>query len=196
MDYSNKRNPQEKQFHIEPTPTQEKFVFSDKKFSCFSGGWGNGKTTAGCLRSLVLSSYPNNFGLVGRLTYPELRDTTRRSFFEICPPDFYDPSEGGEWRISENHLKFKNGSEIIFRHLDQVSEKELLSLNLGWFYIDQAEEVSEQIFLILQSRLRLNTVPNRYGFVTCNPEPGNWIYRRFKKPQEENRLPKDRKSVV
>lgn len=178
-------------FRITPTDKQVDFITSDKKFTCYSGGFGNGKTFGGCLRGMILSQQPNNFGLVGRLTYPELRDTTRRSFFEVCPPDLYDPKRGGEWRKSENHLKLVNGSEIIFRHLDQVSEKELLSLNLGWFYIDQAEEVSEQVFLILQSRLRLNTVNRRYGFITCNPEPGNWIYHKFKRPKDEGLIHKD-----
>lgn len=178
-------------FKISPSPKQTDFILSDKRFTCYSGGFGNGKTTAGCLKGLLLSSMPGNFGLIGRLTYPELRDTTRKSFFELCPPEYYEPANGGEWKRSENYLKLVNGSEIIFRHMDDISEKELLSLNLGWFYIDQAEEVGEKVFMILQSRLRLNRVPNRFGFVTCNPEPGNWIYQKFKKPKDENRLQPD-----
>jgi len=179
-------------FSITPTPKQAEFITTDVKFSCYSGGYGNGKTTAGCLRSLLLSSgMPNNFGLIGRLTYPTLRDTTRRSFFELCPPEYYAAENGGEWRRSENHLKFTNGSEIIFRHMDQISEQELKSLNLGWFYIDQAEEVPESVFMVLQSRLRLMAVPNRFGFVTCNPEPGNWLFHKFKKPHDEGKLHHD-----
>ena len=172
---------------IEPTPKQTEFITSDAKFGCFSGGFGSGKTMAGCLRSLLLSQYPGNFGLIGRLTYPELRDTTRKTFFEVCPPEYYDEANGGQWKPSENYLRLINGSEIIFRHLDNVSEKELLSLNLGWFFIDQAEEVGERVFQILTSRLRLNTVPNRFGFVVCNPEPGTWIDYRFRKPILEDK---------
>lgn len=168
--------------HIEPTPKQTEFITSTDKFSCFSGGFGSGKTIAGCLRGLLLSQYPGNFGLIGRLTYPELRDTTRKTFFDICPPEYYEEANGGQWKPSENYLRLINGSEIIFRHLDNVSEKELLSLNLGWFFIDQAEEVGERVFQILQSRLRLNTIPNRFGFVVCNPEPGTWIDDKFRKP--------------
>lgn len=170
---------------FEPTPKQAKFIVSQAKFTCFSGGFGSGKTISGCMRALLLSQSPGNFGLIGRSTYPELRDTTRRTFFEVCPEEYFEESNGGAWRPSENHLRLVNGSEIIFRHLDSVSEKELLSLNLGWFFIDQAEEIGERVFQILQSRLRLNTVPNRYGFIVCNPEPGNWIYGKFVKPQEE-----------
>lgn len=172
---------------IEPTSKQSEFITSTAKYACYSGGYGSGKTYAGCLRSLLLSQYPGNFGLVGRNYYAELRDTTRRTFFEICPPEFYDESHGGQWKQSENHLKFVNGSEIIFRHLDSITEKELLSLNLGFFFIDQAEEIDENVFRVLQSRLRLNVVPNRYGFIICNPEPGNWIDQTFRKPILENK---------
>ncbi len=179
----------EDRFRITPNPKQADFITSKAQFSCFSGGFGNGKTTAGCLRGLLLSGMKGNLGLVGRLTYPELRDTTRRTFFDLCPPEYYDPAQGGEWRKSENLLRLTNGSEIMFRHLDSISEKELLSLNLGWFFIDQAEEIDEQIYLILQSRIRLTKVPNRFGFIACNPEPGNWIYHRFKQPKDEGTLP-------
>ena len=169
--------------NIEPTPKQTEFITSNTQFTCFSGGYGAGKTMAGCLRGLLLSQMKGNFGLIGRLSYPELRDTTRRTFFEICPPEYYDPANGGQWKPSDNALKLINGSEIIFRHLDTVSEAELRSLNLGWFYIDQAEEIGERVFQVLQSRLRLNTVPNRYGFITCNPASGTWIFNKWKKPQ-------------
>lgn len=167
---------------LEPTPKQSEFITATSRFTCFAGGFGSGKTFAGCMRALLLSQYPGNVGLIGRLTYPELRDTTRKAFFDICPPEFYDESQGGQWKPSENSLRLINGSEIIFRHLDNVSEKELLSLNIGWFFIDQAEEVGEKVFQTLQSRLRLNTVPNRYGFIVCNPEPGNWIDKKFRQP--------------
>ena len=180
--------PPSMQNQIEPTPKQEEFITSTAKFTCMSGGFGSGKTMAGCLRGLLLSQLaPGNFGLVGRNTYVELRDTTRRTFFEICPEEYYEAANGGQWKPSENHLKLINGSEIIFRHLDTISEKELLSLNLGWFYIDQAEEIGQRVFQILTSRLRMNTVGNRYGFITCNPEPGSWIDEQFRKPGLEGK---------
>jgi intein/homing endonuclease len=124
-------------------------------------------------------------------TYPELRSTTRKTFFEVCPAEYYDEANGGQWKPSENYLRLINGSEIMFMHLDTVSEKELLSLNIGWFFIDQAEEIGERVFQVLTSRLRLNTVPARYGFIACNPEPGSWIYDSFKKPFDEGRELKD-----
>lgn len=174
-------------FEIKPTPKQIEFITSPSKFTCFSGGFGSGKTFAGCVRALYLSQYPGNVGLIGRLTYPTLRNTTRKTFFEVCPPEFYDERQGGRWSPTENHLRLTNGSEILFMHMDTMSEKELLSLNIGWFFVDQAEEISLNVFRILQSRLRLARVPNRFGFISCNPEPGSWIYDQFKKPTLEGK---------
>jgi phage terminase large subunit len=179
------------QFKIELTQKQEQFVLTPARFACMSGGYGSGKSYAGCLRGLILSQFPKNVGLIGRLSYPELRDTTRKTFFDLCPVEWYDEKRGGRWSPTENHLTLINGSEILFRHLDTVSEAELKSLNIGWFFIDQAEEIGLPIWHVLQSRLRLNTVPNRYGFVSCNPEPGSWIEDIFKRPFDEGTLPKD-----
>lgn len=178
-------------FKIEPTDKQSSFMTHTQRYGCMSGGYGSGKTYAGCLRSLILSQYPKNVGLIGRLTYRELNDTTRKTFFELCPPEYYDEKQGGRWSPTENNLRLVNGSEILFRHLDTVSEAELKSLNLGWFFIDQAEEIGLPVWRVLQSRLRLNRVPNRFGFISCNPEPGSWIEDIFKKPFDENTLDSD-----
>lgn len=176
---------------VKPTLKQESFITASARFACYSGAFGGGKTYSGCLRGLLLSQYPNNFGLIGRSTYPELRDSTRKTFFELCPPEYYDEKQGGRWSPTENHLRLINGSEIIFRHLDSIAEKELLSMNLGWFFIDQAEEIGINVWRILQSRLRLNRVPNRFGFIACNPEPGHWIEKVFKNPYDLGTLGKD-----
>ena len=167
---------------------QKKFLLDNHPYELFSGGFGSGKTVALVLKAILLSQMmPGNFGLIGRLTYPELRDTTQKTFFDFCPPDWYSQEHGGVWNKSENYLKLYNGSEIIFRHLDTISEKELLSLNLGWFGIDQAEETSESIFQILQSRLRKNEIERRYGFLICNPSGHNWLWHRFH-PESKDRM--------
>ena len=147
------------------------------------GGVGSGKTRAGCHEALHLSlKYPKNFGLIGTQTYPQLRDTTRRTFFEICPDELIE-----DWHKSENLLTFINGSEIIFRSLDQFSK--FKSLNLGWFYIDEGTDVPESVFKMLQSRLRLN-VPVHRGFITTNPDAfSNWVYVRFvEKPTDQYKV--------
>lgn len=162
-------------------PIQDAFIFSNARFCAFFGGFGNGKTLAGCIKALRLSAEcPGNVGIIGRLSQPQLRSTTRKTFFELlgCNEDTIAAHPFvAKFNKVENLLRFSNGSEILFRHLDSPSD--LLSLNLGWFYMDQAEEISENLFLIFQSRLRLDSVPLRQGFLTGNPEGHNWIWRRF-----------------
>jgi len=161
--------------------SQDEFIFSNARFCAFFGGFGNGKTLAGCIKALRLSTeHPGNVGIIGRFSQPQLRATTRKTFFELlgCNEDTIAAHPMvKKFNKVENFLRFYNGSEIFFRHLDSPSD--LLSLNLGWFYVDQAEEISENLFLILQSRLRLEGVPLRQGFLTGNPEGRNWIWRRF-----------------
>ena len=94
-------------------------------------------------------------------------------------------------------LRFKEqygGSEILYGDL----KEDLVGPNLGWFWIDQAEEVEEQRWNALVGRLRKQTMllkpdgqPLRhpdgtplyaptYGLATFNPEGrSHWIWRFF-----------------
>jgi hypothetical protein len=54
------------------------------------------------------------------------------------------------------------------------------SLNLGFFGIDEATEVSESMYLMLATRLRRAGIPQKFrkALITANPEAG-WVKRRF-----------------
>ena len=153
------------------------FINSEDRFVLYSGGVGSGKTLAGCYRALKLSlTYDNNVGLIGTQTDWQLISTTMQTFFEII--------NGLEYKQINDHLKsygkiiFKNGSRIHYKSLDD--ESKLRSLNLGWFYIDEATTVKKSVWDMLTSRLRLNTVDKHYGFLTTNPDSKyHWIYREF-----------------
>jgi hypothetical protein len=188
------------------TSIQQDFVFCKDEVSAFYGGIGNGKTLAACLRVLMLSDmYPGNRILVGRLTYPELRDTTQKQLIEIVQKRNGGTLEPGPYVQSYNKndglLVLRNGSEILFRYLE--NEQSILSLNLGAFYVDQAEFVKEEIFTHLLGRLRLwgqesvkefkrkyRRTPRHFAFITGNPAPG-WVYRRFKLKRTDDAKPLD-----
>ena len=144
----------------------------------YSGGFGSGKTSLMCLKTQILSSIPNNFGIIARRTYPDLKDSTRKTFFEILRPDWIR-----YWKESENALTLKNGSGILFRHFENGQIR--VGPNIGWFFIDQAEEAEEEIFLALQGRLR-RKVPlpgggfaRNFGFLAMNPNGEDWQHRLF-----------------
>lgn len=170
-------------------PSQEKFWKSTKKYVLFSGGFGCGKSLMLCLKAVDLAlKYPKNYILMGRLTYPELRDTTIKDFLSIVPPEYYDA-----FLKAEQKILFHNGSEIIFRHLDTIAESEVKSLNLGAFFIDQAEEVPKEVFYGLRGRLRRkikdvdgNEHPEDLrGYLSCNPAL-TWLFAEFKQnPQDD-----------
>ncbi len=157
---------------------QKLFLKCDEQVIAFFGGIGNGKTFAGIAKALMRVINPDNppqLGMIARQTYPELRDSTQRTFFELCHLMGLLPEVHYEYRKQENRVKFLNGHEIIFRSLDDPAK--LLSINLGWFYIDQAEEVSEEVFLTLLGRLRAVEKPQCW--ITGNPLGHNWIWHRF-----------------
>lgn len=140
-----------------------------------SGGFRSGKTTVACIKLIVQHlTQPKNRVLIGRLTYPELRDTTQKTFFNLLPQ---------EWILnfnkSEGVLTLKNGTEVLFRHLDTTSEEELKGLELGAAFIDQVEEISEDVYLILKSRLNMPHVASRQLLMSCNPLLF-WGYKYFK----------------
>lgn len=163
-------------------PHQKSFALAKEKYVGLFGGVGNGKTSIACRKIIEKATvYPNNFLLVGRLTYPELRDSTREVFLSVLRgdkdnPPLYPP-EAYSFNKSENSVTFWDKSVVVFRHLDDP--RGLLGPNLGGFYIDQAEEVDEESFKILQSRLRRPNVGIAQGYITGNPRGHNWIYYTF-----------------
>lgn len=169
------------QFFKQPNDSQKLIIGSTAKEILCGGAFGAGKTL-GCLIKgiLICKHYPNSTGFIARETYPQLKDTVRKQFLEWVPPQWgkfiKTDGPGGTYY-------FTNGSEILFRHFDKMSEKDLKSLNLSWAFIDQGEDVPEATYLVLLSRLRQPTVPKTQVFMTANPKPG-WLKRRFIDPEE------------
>lgn len=151
--------------------TQRRFLTNLYNQSFFFGGFGNGKSSALCRREILLAhKYPKTLGLLGRATYPELRDSTVRTFLEVCPPEIIK-----SYNRTEGILQYRNGSELIMRAFDDP--RKVLSLNLARISIDQIEEISEELYLQLLGRLRDPVC--RFFSGVGNPEPG-WVKSRIK----------------
>lgn len=147
-----------------------------------SGGFRAGKTVIACIKLIVKHlTQKNNRVLIGRLTYPELRDSTQKTFFSLLPPEWIK-----SWNKTDNLLTLRNGTEVLFRHLDTTSEEELKGMELGAAFIDQVEEISEEVYLILKSRLNIRHVEHRQLIMTCNPLLF-WGYKYFKQEFDSER---------
>jgi phage terminase large subunit len=164
----------EERREIRLKPHQDDLIYSTAPFPALGGGWGNGKTLAGCARAWMLSNEsPGNLGVIARKHFTDLKDSTLADFMALFGASVR--FKGGQ----RPECTLANGSKILFRHADKLGS--LTNLNLGWFWIDQAEEVTEDAFLFLRGRLRRKAAKRRSGYVTFNMEGHNWIWRTWLK---------------
>lgn len=147
---------------------QADFIRSDARYPAYVAAWGTGKTTAAIGRVMRACEYPNNLGLIGRQEFTDLKDSTIKDFQDYT----------GLMVNSAREVVLPNGSIIMFRHLEEMNN--IQNINLGWFWIEQAEELdTDEIFFKLHGRLRRN-VAKRSGFITANTNGHNWIYKLWK----------------
>lgn len=176
-------------------PTQSAFFHDwENRFQAYGGGLGNGKTSAIIGKAFYLSTcFPRNRGYIGRWDGKELIQTTMSEFFNAIPASMFETHNK-----AMGYIKFKRqygGSEIYYGDLKEA--RGLKNINLGWFIVDQAEELDEERWNLLVSRLRKQTVlyhnnqPLRrqdgsviiaptYGIAAFNPEgTASYLYRFF-----------------
>ena len=163
-----------------PGETQLDFINDMAKETVFAGGVGSGKTLSGAFKALVLShAFPGTVGLVGRQTYRALEDTTKKVMVygddkpAVIPPELVEHKSE-----AENRWVLKCGSEILFRSLESHNIEKLLSLNLGWVYVDELTETTMRLWLTLLGRLR-HPVGPRIAWGTTNPNGHDWVWKRF-----------------
>ena len=173
-----------------PNPGQREFVFNNAKHILMAGGVRAGKTVAACWKVLMLARmFPNNLILVGRETYPSLRDTTLATLNDLIDELGWRVI----WKAAEQCLVFPNKSKILLRYLDGYSPR--MGLSLGNFMVDQIEDIREDVFQTLLTRLDRQLIPtdepqfrdlvSAYGqswqrttFHTANPTAeDHWIYK-------------------
>ena len=165
-----------------PLPKQQLFMDlasqpGTPKYIRYCGGIGSGKTLIGCIQVILWAvQHPGDY-LVARQFLPELKITTYKTFKDICPPALI-----AEERVADGIIRLKTVakgkvSNIIFRGLDEPDK--LRSLNLSGFYIDEANQVSEAAFMLLQGRLRGPGL--RKGIMTMNSGGHDWSWRWFVK---------------
>lgn len=81
---------------------------------------------------------------------------------------------------SEGVMTFPTGSTISFKGLDDPQK--IRSLNLDYVYVEQAEEISKDVFNELESRVRGKASMKDYGqllLVITPSTKAHWIYKRF-----------------
>ncbi len=167
---------------------QKEFLESDARFIYYCGGFGSGKTL--CLAHKIIRGSLENPGAVSLMasaTYPMLRDTVLRTFLEETTllQKAFDEAGAGvklirEFNRGELRIVFFNGSVVLFRSCD--SPEKFKSLNLDFVGLDEPTDVSEDVFRMLQGRLRGRHARNQRHFLAMSGNPGSrlhWLYGLF-----------------
>jgi hypothetical protein len=184
---------------------QAEFINITKRHAGFSGGYGNGKSYAASLKAVMrLATFPKYRVAICRYSTVDLKRSTMSTFFKVCPADLYDPHRGGGRADSLNYTKLINGSEIFWMHLDDADEQTVRGLEVNMVIVDQAEEISENMYNHLSARVgrwdeaivpqhMLDANPNwprnpvtdkpmvpAQMLILCNPDSElHWIYKRY-----------------
>ena len=137
--------------NVSSKPYQSGFLTSLERFPAMIAGWGTGKTMCAILKGRINSrAFKNNLGLIVRKNFTDLRDSTLKDF------ELYT---GIKVPQHTKEIVDENGSVTMFRHGDELSG--LQNVNLGWAYIEQAEEFdSDDTFGMLRGRLRRKLEPD------------------------------------
>lgn len=160
------------------------------------GAMGSGKTYALCDEAIAVAlEQPGSRLVISRWTIPALRDTTEAVFAERIPPELW---AAGEVRRSGGHVErfiFPNGSIVLFRPLDDWKKQR--SQNVAFWFVDEADEIDEETWDGLSTRVRQRdptAEARRLGYtgeitrrgmaLACNPAGHNWIYHRFIDPEK------------
>jgi len=165
-----------------PTPKQDLFhrlinhhdPLKRRKHVVFAGGFGTGKTDALVVEALAQTLLiPGNLGLIGRKTIDSFRKSTLETLLRLAPPGSII-----RHNKTEHEIEFVNKSKIVYMQLDAGRDAvdRIKSMNLGWFAIDQLEEIDQEVYLSAQGRLRRKGA-NRCDFHTVNPAGHDWIWR-------------------
>lgn len=164
-----------------PAPHQQAFHDSDAVFRLMKGGYGSGKSFACCKEVMKLATQEGgNLIVVGRKHLTVLRETTMRTFDAALAPVRDKLLVEFNQTRQLYTLKAEDGGESQIQFMDMDDPQKLRSLEIGAFFVDEASEISEDVFVTLISRMRLKGVTRRAGILASNPAmKSHWLYKRF-----------------
>lgn len=187
------------------------------KYILYSGAFGAGKTLLMCHAAIqTCINNPKAFVMFGAQTIPMIRDTVIRTFLnemdlyqETLKNNGIDLKLEKKWRPSINEYRFFNDSTLIFRSCDKPSK--FKSMNFDAVLLDEPVDIPEDIFLMLQGRIRADNIKkpdiiredyekmkadpdvkpevysHRYIAMAGNPAGRmNWVYQFFFEQAPEN----------
>jgi hypothetical protein len=197
-----------------PFPVHAPFHATNAREKAAIGAVGSGKTIALVADCLIhCLEQPGSVAMLCRQTVASLRDTTEAEFVNLIsqpPPDYNGDEEDlvtlydlCEVRRGGGHIDkifLPNGSEVRFRSLDDW--RKLMSYNVSYVGIDEANETDAETYINLMSRLRqfqptararrkgtkwVRSQVRQQMAIACNPDGHNWVWEYFVHAPTEQR---------
>lgn len=158
---------------------QWKFFESRKRYTCYGGARGGGKSWATRVKAgLGALQYPGIRILILRREYGDMEGTLISPLLAMLPAEIYT------YNKSDHMITFLNGSKIKFGNMPGYSaavQGKYQGQEYEWLFIDEATQFLETEFRGLDAIVRgANKIPKRI-YLTCNPGgPGHsWVKRLF-----------------
>lgn len=159
---------------------QWRFFHSKKKYTCYGGARGGGKSWAIQRKALLgaVKEYPGIRILIIRREYGDMENSLISPMLKILPADLY------KYNKSDHMLTFDNGSTIKFGNMPGYGaavQGKYQGQEYDWLFIDEATQFTETEFRGLCAIVRgANKIPKRV-YLTCNPGGVGhfWVKRIF-----------------
>jgi PBSX family phage terminase large subunit len=161
-------------------PHQKLFLGRPERNAAFVGGMGSGKSFVLCMLAILNAMRePDGFSLIARLNYPALINSTMKIFLELVEERW------GDFQPTARTFRFVNGHTIVFHHLDISDPKvagPIKSMNLSAAFIDEATEISQDIYLLVDGRVRRKVQHLNMVRLASNPAGHDWVWRMYFDP--------------
>lgn len=167
--------------YYDPKPKQAEAHRCRARYLLFGGAMGGGKSFWLCAEAIRNAmKYSGNRLVLVRKELSVARRTIVVTFFSICPPEII-----ASYNQTSLEVTFINGSKLYFIEADIRRDpllNKLKGLEIGWFGIDEANEVGKDVYDLLKTRLRWvlpnGATPRYEGRLTSNPE-NCWLIPTF-----------------
>jgi len=177
-------------------PKQKLILETTKRFPFYAGGFGSGKTLLGCHKVIKeCLENPRSVWLCASQTFPQCRDTVLVTFLQevaLIQKHFDDAGISmklvKDYNKTELRITFYNGSVVLFRSCEDYSK--FKSLTLSGFFLDEPVDVAQDVFNMLQGRLRDRHTKHHFGVLAGNPtNKSSWLFELyFKNPPSDDYL--------
>jgi hypothetical protein len=158
-------------------PRQLRFVQSTAPYPAYIGGIGSGKSFAGGAK-VISRLGRKELGMIAAPTYPMLRDSTLRGFFEQLDGLGVPYTH----HRTDNVITFPNGHEILCRSVEDPDKVRGPNLDYAWG--DEVGYWSRLAIQIVKGRVRVGVSPQFW--VTGTPKGRDAVWEEWERDATGN----------